>query len=388
MIVYRPPMGFNTWNMFRDHPSAALLMETADVMKQEGLLDAGYRYIVLDDCWAEKERDQEGHISADHSKFPQGLKAVADYLHEKGFLFGMYTCLGNRTCGDYPASFGHEFQDVKDFADIGFDYLKYDGGFRSSAYPVSLLDVRMGTALRTCGREVVFAACNGGYDFKPFVDTDKQEHTWIASTGANMWRTTRDVLDDFDTISELISRQMAIQPYRAVNCYPDMDMLVVGLKGLSPLGPSGCSAEEYRTHFSCWAMFGSPLMIGCDVRSMDQDTKQILMNQEVIAVDQDAGSYAPFVIKNANDQGVQLLARFMENGDIVLLAVNFGSQSVKHWNGFFSFDSLGLGQSANTRYMVRDLWMHENIGQASEYLEIEGIPSHGCCMLRLHLVSD
>jgi alpha-galactosidase len=166
-------MGWNSWNTFGNDISEDLILKTADVMADEGLLDAGYKYLVIDDCWSLKERDKDGRLVPDPEKFPHGMKYLADYIHGKGLKFGMYSCAGTQTCAGYPGSFEHEFTDAATFAGWGVDYLKYDYCYHSPIIPGKYLYRRMGLALANCGRDILFAACSWGSD-------ETQE--WIKTT--------------------------------------------------------------------------------------------------------------------------------------------------------------------------------------------------------------
>ena len=162
MVKLTPPMGWNSWNTFGENINEKLIMETADKMVEQGLLDCGYEYLVIDDCWSLRKRDEEGRLIADPEKFPHGMKAVADYVHSKGLKFGMYSCAGNLTCAGYPGSFEHEFIDADTFASWGVDFLKYDYCYHSNIIPGKYLYRRMGIALENCGRDILFSACSWG----------------------------------------------------------------------------------------------------------------------------------------------------------------------------------------------------------------------------------
>ena len=263
-----PPMGWNSWNTFTEDISEDLIRETVDAMKEQGLLEAGYEYVVIDDCWSLKERDRNGALVADPKKFPHGMKAVADYIHEKGFKFGMYSCCGTRTCADYPGSLEHEYEDAKQFAAWGVDYLKYDNCFKPQHLDDRNLYRRMGLALANCGRDIVFSACQWGTE---------SVHEWIRSSGAHLFRSTGDINDSWNSIKDIVLSQMDKMEYAGPYCHNDMDMLVVGMYGKGGneyISAGGCTDEEYQTHFSLWAMMNSPLMIGCDVRHMNEQTKK------------------------------------------------------------------------------------------------------------------
>ena len=185
-LGFLPPLGWNSWNTFTWDINESLIFEIADCMVKDGYKDAGYEYLVIDDCWSLKERNENGHLVADPKKFPHGMKAVADYIHDKGLKFGMYSCAGTHTCAGYPGSFEHEFEDAKQFADFGVDYLKYDFCFKPRHMSGELLYKRMNLALRNCGRPILFSACNWGVQ-----DPAK----WMRSRGANSYRSTGDIFD-------------------------------------------------------------------------------------------------------------------------------------------------------------------------------------------------
>ena len=248
MVVKTPPMGWNSWNTFGPNINEALIRETADVMVDSGLAAAGYNYLVIDDCWSEKFRDEQGRLVASAEKFPNGMKAVADYVHSKGLKFGMYSCAGIFTCARYPSSYGYEFIDADTFASWGVDFLKYDYCNKPAGIPGHLLYKRMGTALANCGRDILFSACSWGAD---------ETHKWVKSTGAHMWRSTGDIVDNWESIKNLTNRQIELQPYNGNGCFNDMDMLVVGMHGKGNVGVGGCTEVEYRTHFTIWAFFNS-----------------------------------------------------------------------------------------------------------------------------------
>lgn len=231
MVVKTPPMGWNSWNTFGDRIDEQMIMEMADAMVSTGLKEAGYEYLVIDDCWSEKKRDRNGRLVADHVKFPHGMKYVADYVHGKGLKFGMYSCAGNLTCAGYPGSYEHEFTDAETFASWDVDFLKYDYCFHSPIVPGKYLYRRMGLALENTGRDILFSACSWGSD---------ETAEWIKSTGASMWRSTPDIFDNWNSIRNLTERQSSLHPYNAPGCFNDMDMLVVGMHGNGNVGIGGC----------------------------------------------------------------------------------------------------------------------------------------------------
>lgn len=321
MFTTRPPMGWNSWNTFAEKIDEKLVREMADVIVEKGLDKFGYNYVVIDDCWAEKTRDSSGRLVPDKNKFPSGMKALADYVHSKGLKFGMYSCAGVLTCGQYPASYDYEFIDAKTFAEWGVDFLKYDFCYKPEFIAGKALYRRMGLALANCGRDILFSACSWGAE---------KTHEWIRSTGAGMWRSTGDIFDNWNSVKNIIMQQVDItceykndegsMPFGGIGCFNDMDMLVVGMHGVGNVGLGGCTDEEYRTHFSAWAIFGSPLMIGCDIRKLDDEAYKILTNRDVLAINQDGRGAQPYVANNEwmkiNHGNTPVVARMMENGDV------------------------------------------------------------------------
>ena len=362
MVKLTPPMGWNSWNTFGENISEQLIMETADAMVDEGLLEKGYEYLVIDDCWSLRERDENGRLVADPEKFPHGMKAVADYVHSKGLKFGMYSCAGNLTCAGYPGSFEHEFVDAETFAEWGVDFLKYDYCYHSPIIPGKYLYRRMGLALENCGRDSLFSACSWGAD---------ETHEWIKETGASMWRSTGDIFDTWESIKDLTKQQEKLHPFNGVGCFNDMDMLVVGMYGKGNVGLAGCTDVQYKTHYSIWALLGSPLMIGCDIRNMNQETKDILMNPEMIAINQDPLCRQPVRLTGIwSGEDVVLYSRQLSNGD---LAIGLFNMSDKKTTVNLNLDELGLPLSTQRTLHLKEVWTGEerNVPNATLRRELE-----------------
>lgn len=349
MIVNRPPMGFNTWNTFGPNINEQLIKESADAMVEKGLLDAGYEYLVIDDCWSMKERDPETHrIVADPEKFPNGMKAVADYVHSKGLKFGMYSCAGVRTCADYPGSFDHEFIDAETFAEFGVDYLKYDYCYRSSVTEGRILYHRMGNALRATGRDIVFSACNWGRD---------DVYSWIRSTGAHLYRSTGDIFDNFPRMKEIVTSQFDKQCYNTPGCYNDMDMLTIGMFGKGHVGTEGCTPADYKMQFGLWCILGSPLMLGCDIRSIDDESLELVKNKELIAINQDPEGRQAFLLSTGwSSRDAATIVRKLENGDFAIAAFNFSEQ--KGMSPVF-FDEIGYPANCGLKFEITDAFTGE-----------------------------
>lgn len=389
-----PPMGWNSWNTFTWEINDKLIREAADAMASE-LKDAGYEYIVIDDCWSEKQRDSNGKLVPDHWKFPEGIKPVADYVHSKGLKFGMYSCAGTHTCGGHPGSFEHEFDDAETFAEWGVDYLKYDYCYKPDYIPGEILYKRMSTALRNCGRDIMFSACNWGND---------NVYKWIRESGAHLFRSTGDIQDNWESIKRLALSQIGNECYGGNFCHNDIDMLVVGMhggsnnewinsteQGVNVIADSGetmpklggCTDEEYRTHFSLWAIMNSPLMIGCDIRHMTPATKEILTNKDVIAINQDIECRGPYCIKQWNNpDNVFSLVKPLANGDYAIGMFNFGDRagemSLQFWD-------IGLTTASGRGLSIYDCWKHEELGTFTERF-CTTVEPHGCVVLRAKVV--
>lgn len=377
MIVKTPPLGWNSWNTFGPHINEKMILEMADAMVDSGLRDAGYEYLVIDDCWAMRQRNAQGELVADPEKFPNGMKAVADYVHSKGLKFGMYSCDGTMTCARYPSSFDHEFQDAKTFADWGVDFLKYDNCNRPFNFPGRLLYKRMGLALANCGRDILFSACNWGAD---------NSQDWIKETGAHMWRSTGDIADNWNSVKDLTLKQLKLLATNGQGCFNDMDMLIVGMGGKGNVAVGGCTVEEYRTHFSIWAFFGSPLMIGCDIRDMSQETRDILMNKEILAINQDPAYRQPFAVDTLTaieHFSWNVWVKYLEGGDIALGYFNLDDRNV---NPCLSMADLGLGGASGKALALRDLWTGEDLGTHADFFEIGAIAPHCSRVLRGRVV--
>ena len=381
MVVHTPPMGWNSWNTFGEAINEQVVMQSADMLVSSGLAACGYEYIVIDDCWALKERSDDGRMVPDPVKFPHGMKYVADYVHSKGLKFGMYSCAGAHTCAGYPASYDHEFIDAKTFAEWGVDFLKYDYCFHPFTIPGHVLYKRMAVALANSGRDILFSACSWGAD---------ETKTWIKETGANMWRTTGDINDSWRSIKELSLVAGDAVKHGSINCFPDMDMLVTGMNGQGNVGFAGCTPEEYRTHFSLWALLGSPLMIGCDIRSMDEATRETLMNRDVIAINQDPAYNQAFdaSANAAHDRNeTPIYVRLLDNGDYAIGVFNFSDEPSSRWNTYLLMDTIGLPESTGKTLRLKELWTGEE-RKVTNGILTDQITPHGCKLYRGQVVAQ
>lgn len=377
-----PAMGWNSWNTFTWDINEALIREVADKFITDGYKDAGYEYIVIDDCWSLKERDRDGNLVADPAKFPSGMKALADYIHSKGLKFGMYSCAGTHTCAGYPGSFEHEFQDAKLFAEWGIDFLKYDYCFKPRNVSGELLYKRMGLALKNSGRNILFSACNWGED---------QVQQWIRETGAHMYRSTGDIRDFWDSVRQIAISQLDKTCYTGSYCHNDMDMLIVGMYGGSNsdyIGSKigGCTDVEYKTHFALWCIMGSPLMIGCDIRNASRTTKDILLNRDLIAINQDIECRSAYRIQPEpqwfHSEDVFMLVKLLSNGDLAIGLFNLSDTqrelSLQFWD-------MGIPYASGAKLALYDCFEHKEIGVYSERFAAT-IPAHDCKVVRARLV--
>ena len=369
-LAKTPPMGWNSWNKFRCTLNEQLVREIADAMVTSGMRDAGYQYVVLDDCW-QSGRDSAGNIIPDAEKFPSGIKTLADYVHSKGLKFGIYSCAGSMTCQKKPGSKGFQAKDAQSYASWGVDYLKYDFCFAEDLVAKDAYTT-MSNALKATGRPIVFSICECG-EFKPW--------EWGKGVG-HLWRTTEDIRDVFVMpkekygmgVLDIIDAQAGLPDYAGPGHWNDADMLEVGNGGMT--------TDEYKTHFSMWAMMASPLIAGNDVRNMDAVTREILTNKDVIAIDQDALGSQALKIQDLGDFEVWM--KKLKNGEAAYCFMNRSEKPWKleyNWKKKSAWLDNGFDLSANT-YMVYDCWKHENIGNTKKKL-VENIPPHGVLMVRL-----
>ncbi len=373
MIKNVPPMGWNTWNTFAENINEELVLSSAEVLVSSGLKEAGYEYVVVDDCWALRGRDKEGRLIPDPAKFPHGMKYVADHLHAMGLKFGMYSCCGNLTCAQYPASFNREFIDAETFAGWGVDFLKYDYCFKPVSADGKTLYRRMGLALSNCGRDILFSGCSWGSD---------NTHEWIGTTGANMWRSTGDIVDAWDSVKELIQKQYEILPYGGVGCFNDMDMLIVGMHGKGHVGLKGCTDEEYRLHFAAWCLLASPLMIGCDIRTMDSATKEILTNRMLIGIQQDARGNRPFLFKLWGNEELPVIVRYLGNGDIALGFFNLTDGPAHMW---VTTEDLGVPETAGKKLSGTEAYSGRK-AESQNGVVMATLAAHACEVYRFKVV--
>ena len=354
-LTPRPPMGWMTWNLFQGNINEQLIRETADAMVEGGFRDAGYEYIFIDDLW-QGGRDRQNNIIPDSEKFPNGMKALADYVHSKGLKLGIYSDAAQLTCGGWTASLGFEEQDARTFASWGIDYLKYDYCNAPEDSATARHRYRtMANALQNSGRDIVLGICEWG---------QRQCEEWCEEVGGQLWRTSYDVRDMWkDIVKEggmgiidIVNVTAPLAKYVRPGQWPDMDMLVVGLNGTggpsSDLGGVGCTQTEYQTQMSMWCMMASPLAMTNDLRKVSEDDRRILLNPEIIAINQDVLGKAA-ERKEMNDN-YQIFVRPLADGSHAVALLN---TSEKPLTLTADFASLGFAG----KYTVRDVWQHKDV---------------------------
>lgn len=374
-LALTPPMGWNSWNKFGCDVSEKLIKEVADVMVSSGMRDAGYIYLNIDDCW-HGERDSLGFIHENAERFPSGMKALADYVHSKGLKLGIYSDAGTQTCGGHPGSRGHEYQDAITYANWGIDYLKYDwcntGELNGKEAYISMRD-----AIYSAGRPIVFSMCEWGTN-KPWL--------WGTEIG-HLWRTTGDIVDCWDCelghgnwnsngIMKILDMQKDLRQYAGPGHWNDPDMMEVG---------NALTVSESRAHFSMWCMIAAPLIAGNDIRTMTKETKDILTNAEVVAVDQDKLGVQGFKMFDYGD--VEIWAKPLSNDEWAFCFLNRSNtpQPVElKWKENNIYDGVS-GKNAEfnkTTFIIRDLWAKKALGTTDE--AFKGIiPGHDVILIKI-----
>ncbi|HTW47931.1 MAG TPA: alpha-galactosidase [Acidobacteriaceae bacterium] len=342
-LARTPPMGWNSWNKFACKGlNEQVIRETADTIASNGMKDAGYVYINLDDCW-QSSRDANGNIVADAAKFPSGIKALADYVHSKGLKFGLYTDVGTKTCAGRPGSLGHEFQDAKQYAEWGVDYVKVDWCNTLPGQSAEASYTLFRDALAASGRPIVFSICEWGSN-KPWL--------WAGPVG-NLWRATGDIQDCWDCkrswggngVTQILDLMNGLQTYSGPGHWNDPDMLEVGNGGMT--------TDEDRAHFSMWALFSAPLLVGNDVAHMSDDTKSILLNRDVIAIDQDPLGVQGHRVKKDGD--LEVWSKQLANGGRAVVLLNRGTTPAP-----IKVDWTDIGYPGTIPATVRDLWSKQS----------------------------
>ncbi|XP_039166982.1 alpha-galactosidase-like isoform X1 [Eucalyptus grandis] len=354
-VARTPPMGWNSWNHFQCGIDEWTVKSTADALVSTGLAALGYKYVNIDDCWAERNRDQMGNLRAKSSTFPSGIKALANYVHTKGLKLGIYSDAGYSTCSKtMPGSLGHEDQDARTFAAWGVDYLKYDNCYHDGSIPQQRF-LRMSYALQRAKRPILFSICEWG---------EENPAKWAGQLG-NSWRTTGDIKDRWDSVTSIADINNIWGRFAGPGRWNDPDMLEVGNGGMT--------LEEYRSHFSIWAVMKAPLLIGCDIRSASRETLAILRNKEVIDVNQDPlGVQAR---KLRSKAGLEVWAGPLSRRRVVIVLWNRSGVRAPITVGWRE-----IGLSPSQAVIVRDVWKHSFVSKSVRFHLTALVAPHACKM--------
>ena len=358
-----PPMGWNSWGHFRCQVDERIIRETADAMATNGMRDAGYTYVIVDDCW-QIARDADGNILPDPTRFPSGMKELADHIHRRGMKFGVYSCAGYKTCQGRPGSRGHEYQDARQYARWGADYLKYDwcddGGQNARAAYTTMRD-----ALKATGRPILFHICEWGKN---------EPWRWGRAIG-HLWRTAPDILDAWEVpsperglgIAQVLDRQVGLEKAAGPGQWNDPDRLMAGNGALG--------IEQYRAQFSLWCILAAPLIAGCDIRNIDPGIMALLTNTEAIAIDQDPLGRQGRRLRDDGD--TELWSRDLHDGSMAVALLNRGQPAARI---ALRWEEVGLPPDAPA--VIRDLWRHHDLGEFKDRFEAD-VPSRAAVMLRV-----
>ncbi|MCH5305386.1 MAG: glycoside hydrolase family 27 protein [Rikenella sp.] len=368
-LALTPPMGWNSWNQFEWEVSDSLIREMADAMVASGMREAGYRYIIIDDYWV-GGRDTKNRLFPDPVRFPNGMKAVADYVHGKGLKLGIYSDAAELTCAGVTGSLGFEELDAKSFAEWGIDYLKYDYCHAPTDRTTAFERYKkMGDALKATGRPIVYAICEWG---------GRSPWLWAKAAGGHLWRTTYDSRDGWRSgdgfltgIMDIFDTQEGLEAYAGPGRWNDPDLLMVGLYGKGKSSSpdkrfAGCTDEEYKTHFALWCMLAAPLIVNNDLRTMSDFTRGLLTNRHLIGVDQDSLGRQGYTFLRSDD--VQYLRKELTDG--VAICIFNRSEEPKS----FAFDPVRDGDILYPAE-VTNAWT----GRVSKKAAVRGtLPPHGC----------
>ncbi|MFK2857133.1 glycoside hydrolase family 27 protein [Dyella humi] len=361
-----PQMGFNNWNSThcRDEFNEAMIRGIADKFISLGLRDAGYRYVNIDDCWANWQRDKDGNLQPNPKRFPGGIKALAAYIHQHGLKFGLYSSAGTSTCEPlqenrgFPGGLNHEKQDAATFASWDVDYLKYDN-CNNQKVDAKQRYTAMAEALRSTGRPIFYSMCEWGEN-KPWLWGGKPP------VDAGSWRTTGDISDTYASMLKNFKENVVLDQYATPGHWNDPDMLEVGNGGMTDV--------EYRSHFSLWSIMAAPLLIGTDLRTIKPDALQILLNKEVIAVDQDPLGVQGKQVRDAD--GIHVIVKPLKDGSRAVVV--FNETDTPH---DVTVSAAEIGLKTGGSYNVRDLWAHNEVkGDGTLKLQL---PVHATAMYRI-----
>jgi len=365
-LAMTPPMGWNSWNVFQGKIDEEKIRGIADAMVASGMRDAGYEYLVLDDGWMADQRDSAGNLVPDPARFPSGMKALADYIHSKGLKFGIYEDRGHSTCMKLPGSFQHEQQDMNLFAQWGVDYLKLDSCYAEINGRLSTADYAV---YRDCiirsGRPMILSLAN-------YTDPS---WAWGGGQIGHLWRTSYDIGPSMGSVyycADTTAGDIVIHPafnglwqFAGPGRWNDPDMLEVG---------NLPSDRENRTHFALWCILAAPLMAGNDLRSMTDSTRDVLIAEEVIKVDQDPRGVQGYKVYDDGDH--EVYNKPLSDGTTAVLLLNKGDNNA---DITVSWDQIGLKGSQR----VRDLWQRKDLAVYTDRFTARDLPQHDHRLLKI-----
>ena len=364
-----PPLGFNTWNHFGCNINENVMRQAADLIVRLGLDKVGYKYINIDDCWMASQRSAQGELVPDPKRFPNGIKNLADYVHQLGLKLGIYSSAGTKTCQGLPASLDHEDIDARIWAQWGIDYLKYDNCYHDARSSKERY-TRMRDALNKTGRPMYYSICNWG----------EEKISEYGNSLGNSWRTTGDIEDRFESVRSIFKQNHILAKYAQVGGWNDPDMLEVGNGGLSVV--------ESRTHFALWAAAKSPMLLGCDLTKIKDFALKIISNNEIIAVNQDKRGIQAVCTLNCKDEDfsgsatkAQVFVGGLENNAFVVTVTNWNNKDTFS-NVKVNFAELKLPVN---KYYVRDLWEKKTLGLFMEHFIVPKVDPHDTHIFKLTL---
>ena len=353
-LARTPPMGWNSWNHFACNVNDKVIREAADAIAANGMKDAGYIYVNIDDCWQGK-RDDQGVLHP-NEKFPD-MKKLADYVHSKGLKIGIYSSPGPKTCAGFEGSFGHEEQDARMYGEWGIDYLKYDYcSFQGDVDAQIAAYRKMHEALLKTGRPIVFSLCQYGMD---------RVWSWGPGVGGNLWRTTDDISDDYDRMAYIGFGQEGLDRFAGPGHWNDPDMLEIGNGKMNH--------DEYLTHMSLWCILAAPLLAGNDLSKMTAETLEILTNPEVVAIDQDQAGIQGYPV--AQEGPLAVWVKPLWDGGKAVGLFNRGESAMPVTA---HFRDIGIGDQAS----VRDLWAKRDLGVVQNRFTAV-VPKHGVVLVKV-----
>ncbi|OAA73802.1 Aldolase-type TIM barrel [Cordyceps fumosorosea ARSEF 2679] len=379
-----PPMGFNNWARFTTHINQSIFTDAATAMAANGMLAAGYNRLNLDDAWSMRERAANGSMVVDPVKFPQGLPWLASFIKDKGFIPGIYTDSGTLSCGAYPAAYGHEAIDLKDFSDWGYEYLKMDGcnvpGGDEAAYRHLYFDVWRDLLLKF-PKPVVFSNSAPAY----FCGADNLTD-WYTIMGwsqemGQLARHSDDIINydakgsAWDSLMTNYYQHVRLARYQRPGFFNDPDFLNTD-------HPS-YTLEEKKTHMALWSSFSAPLIVSADIPNLTKDELDILLNKDLIAIDQDPLVQQATLVSSSTTW--EVLTKNLANGDRVLTVLNKGDAAGDHTVPWASIGIQTDRVKPGTALGVKDLWTGkmEQVKLSAGGVTAKGVGAHGTAVFRI-----